>query len=175
MRRSLWVGFIAAIALQFFVLIGMYVGAQMPLWTGTEIRLQTIPVDPRSLFRGNYARLAYDISELDTSLFPERSSLRQGEVVYVSLQPGKDGLYRLAGAGLEEPESGIFLRGRVTDNWLRDSRSYYRVKYGIEAFFAPKEKALGMESDLRHGGVARLMVSGSGRARLKAVIANPAD
>ncbi|MBT3870270.1 MAG: GDYXXLXY domain-containing protein [Gammaproteobacteria bacterium] len=51
------------------VLVGMYVTAALPLWTGAEIRLATAPVDPRSLFRGNYALLSYDISEIDSTYF----------------------------------------------------------------------------------------------------------
>ena len=175
MNKKLGIGLAVAIALQFLILIGMYVSAQMPLWIGEEIRLKTVPVDPRSLFRGNYARLRYDISRVDAGYFGEGAELRQGEVVYVSLKPGKDGLYRLADAGLEKPREGIFLRGRVTGNRLRDSNGFYRVTYGIEAFFAPKQKALGLESDLRNGGVAEVMVSGSGRARLKNVVANRAN
>ena len=31
---------------------------------GKEIRVKVVPVDPRSLFRGNYARLNYDFSRL---------------------------------------------------------------------------------------------------------------
>ncbi len=44
-------------------------------------------------------------------------------------------------------------------------------EYGIEAFFAPKEKALKLEEDLRDGGVTVLMVSAGGKARIKAVVA----
>ena len=44
---------------------------------------------------------------------------------------------------------------------------------GIEAFFAPKEKALKLEKDLRNGGTAILMVARSGNAALKDVIPNP--
>lgn len=172
MKSEVTTGLIGAIVLQFAILTGMYVSAQMPLWTGEQIRVKTIPVDPRSLFRGNYARLEYDFSQLNASLFAGDKKLREGEVVYVSLKPGKSGLYELSGVGLKKPAEGIFLRGRVTGTWWRDTGSSYRIKYGIEAFFAPKEKALGLESDLRNGGVAELMVSGGGRARLKNIAAN---
>lgn len=175
MKKTIKFGLVAAIALQFLILVGMYAGAQMPLWTGDEIRLKTIPVDPRSLFRGNYARLEYDISRLSASRFPGDKKLRQGEVVYVLLEPGEGGIHQLSGASLEKPEEGIFLRGRISSGWWRDSQSSYRVKYGIEAFFAPKEKALGLESDLRNGGVAVVMVSGGGRVRLKDVVADSAE
>ena len=59
----------------------------------------------------------------------------------------------------------VFLRGRIANNY-----SPYRVKYGIEAFFAPKKKALQLEKDLRNGGVAILMVTRSGRVALKDVV-----
>ena len=62
--RVVVLGLGAAIAFQMFVLVGMVVNAALPLWTGTEIRVRTLPVDPRSLFRGNYVRLAYALGTL---------------------------------------------------------------------------------------------------------------
>ncbi|MFI2810858.1 GDYXXLXY domain-containing protein [Microbulbifer sp. JSM ZJ756] len=168
MTRRAKKGLALAILFQFLVLVGMYLKAQVPLWTGEEILVKTIPVDPRSMFRGNYARLQYPFSELDASLFGEHE-LRQGEVVYIALEETKSGVYRLAGAGLEPPEEGLFLRGRVSGSWFRDSGEAYRVRYGIEAFFAPKEEALWLEKVLRKAAHARLKITGNGHARLVAV------
>lgn len=169
MKSKITAALAAAILFQFLVLTGMYLKAQLPLWTGEEIRVTTVPVDPRSMFRGNYARLRYPFSELDASLFGEES-LRQGEVVFISLEQTGSGRYRLAGAGLEEPEEGVFLRGRVSGSWFRDSGETYRVRYGIEAFFAPKEEALRLEKVLRDRAEALLKVDGDGQARLVAVL-----
>lgn len=160
----------AAIIFQVLVLIGSVLTAQAPLWSGREIRMETIPVDPRSLFRGNYARLQYAISELDAASLATERPLRNGEVVYVMLEPGKKGVYRYAGVTLNQPEEGVFLRGRVSGQWWRREGDVYRVRYGIEAFFAPKEKALELERELRDGGVAVLKVSDSGRARLADIL-----
>jgi len=169
-QRWLPLALAAAITLQFVILAGVYLSAQMPLWTGSEIRLKVVPVDPRSLLRGNYARLQYGFSQLKASYFSERERLREGEVVYVSLKPGAGGVYQFAGASLQQPAAGPFLRGRVVDSWLRDSGDVYHVRYGIEAFFAPRAKAQQLEQQLRDGAVAVVMVSGSGRARLKSVV-----
>jgi uncharacterized membrane-anchored protein len=161
------IGLGVAIALQLLVLSGMVVKAAMPLWTGTEIRVKTVPVDPRSMFRGNYAQLNYDIGQLPADVFPDVTILRIGEVVYVSLELTEGGLYGVESASLDKPAEGVFLRGRIA--------SYpqpYRVKYGIEAFFAPKEKALQLEQDLRNGGVAVLMVDDNGRVALSDVVPN---
>ena len=167
-RSKIAVGLVAAIAFQLVVLAGMVVNAALPLWTGTEVRVRTVPVDPRSMFRGNYARLAYEFGTLPENALRKEEGLRPGEVVYVSLEPGDDDAYVYAGASLERPAEGVFLRGRLVT-----ISAPYRVRFGIEAFFAPKESALALEKDLRNGGTAILMVSGGGRAALKDVVANP--
>lgn len=161
-RRVITIGLAAAILLQLGVLAGEYLGAVYPLWSGQEIRLKTRPVDPRSLFRGNYARLGYAISRIELD-----EPARSGEVVYVSLRPGKDGLHEFAGASLQRPTEGVFLRGRLQHRPWRGEQT--DVLYGIEAWFAPKEKALELERKLRDGAVAVIMVADNGRATLKAI------
>lgn len=158
----------AAITLQLLILAGMVLWSAVPLWTGTEIRVRTVPVDPRSMFRGNYVRLRYEFGTLPAGALGPGKRLRAGEVVYVSLKEAKGGGYGFAGASLEPPSEGLFLRGRLTGN-----SEPLRVKYGIEAFFAPRAKAMRLERDLSNGGVAVLMVTAAGRAALRDVIANP--
>ena len=157
----------AAIAFQVIVLAGMVARAAMPLWTGTQVRVATTPVDPRSVFRGNYARLNYAFSTLPWDALDGSRDLRRGEVVYVSLDAGEDGLHHYAGASLEPPAEGVFLRGRLLPGTI-----VHRVRYGIEAFFAPKEEALRLERELRDGGVAVLRVSAGGRAAIEDVVAH---
>ena len=167
-RRSVSIGLLLAMLLQAGVLGGEYLSAAYPLWTGSEIRLKTLPVDPRSLFRGNYARLSYDISSIPATAFDEFRPLRNGEVVFVTLKPGSGALYEFDGISLDRPESGVFLRGRVMKRHF-SAQAGIRVRYGIEAWFAPKDKALQLERDLRNGGVAVVMVAGSGKSVLRAV------
>lgn len=169
MSRSLLIkGLVAAVVLQLFILAGMLVKAEYPLWVGSEIRVKTVPVDPRSMFRGNYARLSYPISRLPKGSIAPSMRLRKGEVVYVQLhQADGDEFYSVKQALLEPPADGLFLRGRIVNNYAP-----YRVKYGIEAFFAPKVKALKLEKELRNGGVALLMVTDGGRVALKDVVPN---
>lgn len=163
-RKKIIIALCAAVLLQLMVLSGMLVLAAMPLWTGKEIRVKVAPVDPRSLFRGNYARLSYGFSRLEKGALGggREKNLRDNEVVYITLRANQDGLYEYAAASLEKPDTGVFLRGRID--------KFYRVTYGIEAFFTQKEKALKLEKDLQHGnGIAVLMVTGGGKAALKSV------
>ncbi len=155
----------AAIALQVVILIGMVISAALPLMTGTDIAVRARPIDPRDLFRGNYAQLGYDFSRIPLRELMSTAPLRTGEVVYVSLREGRDGLYEFAAASLEQPGDGLFLRGRV-EYVIEDQVS---VLFGIEAFFAPKETALALEQTLRERAVARLAVSEGGRARIRTV------
>ncbi|MDX8393315.1 MAG: GDYXXLXY domain-containing protein [Mariprofundales bacterium] len=170
MNRSFLIkSLITAIVFQFLILTGMLIKANYPLWVGNEVRVKTIPVDPRSLFRGNYARLNYEISRLPKAMFLKKgASLRPSVVVYVSLKKAKNNIYQLAAVSLNPPDAGVFLKGRIINN----NASYYNVKYGIEAFFAPKEKALRLERELSKAGVAVLMVTDGGSVALKDVLAS---
>lgn len=174
MKKPIIIALCSAIALQFFVLSGMYIQSVAPLWTGTEVKIKTVPVDPRSLFRGNYARLAYDISTISVDNLPSSKELRNGEVVYVSISKSATGLFEFIGASLTEPEQGLFIKGRIGKRRANNSKRI-TIKYGIEAFFAPKDKALALEKTLRSNAVAILMISADGKARLKEVVAQNSE
>ena len=165
-------GLAVVILFQIVVLGSEYVGAIYPLWTGEEVRLRTHPVDPRSLFRGNYARLRYGISTIEWKGQVGEKEPRRGEVVYVKLEPTASGLYEFGGVELEKPKGGLFIRGRIQGKHIQNKKVLYNVRYGIEAYFAPKEKALALEKKLRGGGVAIIMIAGNGKAALKEVTSN---
>ncbi len=170
MTRLHWL--MAAIALQLGVLAMEYLGSVWPLWTGEEVRLEIVPLAPRSLFRGNYARLAYTVASVDSRLFEGPGKrLRKGEVVYVFLEEGEGQVWHATRVQLEPPLSGLFLRGRLTQTWPGNQQAL-RIRYGIEAWFAPKEKALEIEQATRRRqgeerrAYAVVAVAGSGRAAL---------
>ncbi|MCP4149401.1 MAG: GDYXXLXY domain-containing protein, partial [bacterium] len=127
------------------------------------------PIDPRSMFRGNYARLRYDISQIPARDVNRLLSPRHGEVVYVKLAPEKNSTWGYNGVSLKKPSTPPFLKGRIQSKSHRASGNY-RVRYGIEAFFAPKAKALALEKTLRHSAVAKIYVTKNGKAALKEVI-----
>jgi uncharacterized membrane-anchored protein len=170
MTRLHWL--MAAIVLQLGVLAMEYLGSVWPLWTGEEVRLEIAPVDPRSMFRGNYARLAYTVASVDAKLFEgSEEMLRKGEVVYVFVEEGEGEVWHATRVQLEQPLSGLFLRGRMIRAWSHDEQPL-QIRYGIEAWFAPKEKALEIEAAARRSqgegerAYAVIAVSGSGRAAL---------
>ena len=164
-------GLIFLVVFQIVVLATEYLNAVYPLWTGQEVKLKVVPVDPRSLFRGNYARLNYDISRITPSKEATIKIPRNGEIIYVIIKPNKDGIHSYTGASFEEPAEGLFLRGRISKQG-GSGNAPFRVRYGIEAYFAPKQKALALEKKLRKGGIAQIMVAANGKATLKDIIPN---
>ena len=157
-----------AIMLQLLVLAGELLGAVYPRWLGEEVRLAVQPVDPRSLFRGNYAQLRYAIGEVQLAELPR--TLRRGESVYVPLRRDAADLMQADGLLLEPPDGRPFIRGRVETDYSTARGVTVRIRYGIEAYFLPREKALALEKALRNSGsVATVMVAPNGKAALMEV------
>lgn len=161
-RRWMAIGLSLTLLLQMGVLAAEYLGSVWPLWFGNAIMVKTAPVDPRSLFRGNYVQLSYAISSVDDKLTSDDFSY--GEVGYVTLRKEGD-LYVATGLQRERPSDGTFIRGRV-----RSTFNGYRLEYGIEAYFMPKDKALQTEKEVVQGARAEIYLLPSGKAAISRLI-----
>jgi len=131
---------------------------------GKEIVLKTRPVDPRSLFRGHYARLNYDVSNIqkDDVSFKVPEKLKRRDVVYVVFKPGAEGYWVIDHMSNVLPETvpgKVFITARIRYN----SRRSMSVRYGIERYFAPKKQALKLERQNREipvGVIVRVSTKG---------------
>jgi len=157
-KRFLAIGLTLTITAQLMVLTTEYLSSVWPLWFGSPVILKTAPVDPRSLFRGNYVRLNYDISNINKNL--SREKFKTNEVGYVTLKE-EEGVFVATGLHREKPKTGVYIRGRVSS-----VNSGFRVKYGIEAYFMPKDKALKTERSLRQGAHAEVFLLDSGKSAI---------
>jgi uncharacterized membrane-anchored protein len=160
-KRFLVIGLTLTITAQMVVLATEYLSSVWPLWFGSPVILKTAPVDPRSLFRGNYVRLNYDISLINKNLTSEQFKIN--EVGYVTLKK-EEGVSIATGLYHEKPKSGVFIRGRVSrDETIRRG---YSMKYGIEAYFMPKKKAHRVEHSLRQGANAEIYLLPNGKSAI---------
>ncbi len=82
--------------------------------TGERVLLQSAPVDPRDLFRGDYVTLSYDMTTIDLDRVGIRDDVRRNDPIYAVLEKGEDGTYRMASATAAVPQGKRFVRGRVT-------------------------------------------------------------
>ena len=156
---------IAAIVIQFIIMVSSFLYSLTPLWLGQEVKLESRPIDPRSLLRGNYVRLNYRFNNLNEHNCDEIESLKPGDFVYAKLELNDEGLYRFSKAQKEKPQEGTFIRGTIQ----RKRYNSIGVTYGIEAYFLPKKEAKTMEKDMRRGGIIVLSILDSGRATLKTI------
>jgi len=163
---------VGLVLLQVVILAAEVLNTVYPRWVGQSVRLKTVPVDPRSLFRGNYADLRYDVSRVRVSREVVFDGLHKGSAVFVKLRVGDDGVSVFDGFSVVRPESGVFLRGLLRQDpyFVDSSQVEFNISFGIESFFVPKDKALALESELRQGnGVADIMVAFNGKASLVSV------
>jgi uncharacterized membrane-anchored protein len=158
-RRIVTTGLLLSVLFQLTVLGVEYLGSVWPLWFGERVALETVPVDPRSLFRGDYIRLNYAISTIDSDL--ARTALRRGEVAYVTLAPRGE-TYAAVEISRVVPSGKPFIRGRVVS--AGGNGAPYRMRYGIEAYFLPRAEAETIERTRRGRGRATVYLLDSGRA-----------
>lgn len=176
MKRNL-----AIVALiQTLFLGGMVAAKQYTLSTGEQILLQTEPIDPRSLFRGDYVRLNYSINTLNPRVLAGDDTFERHDWVYVVLEP--TGVYHSPVAvhhAKPEPEAGqVVIKGRVAYRMRADNAGNgpLRLSYGIENYFVPE--GTGRELELRWTDEQdkrvdiRVAVDAAGNAGIKAVLVN---
>jgi len=123
------------------VLGGLFLWQYSTVLMGDEVEIEVVePVDPRDVFRGQYAVLEYSITRLDRDMVG--AGAQEGDTVYVTLE--NDGEYRSAvNASTEMPEENRCIKGEI-ESVTGDS---VRVSYGIENFFADPQEARRIERE----------------------------
>ena len=160
--------FVAMVVLQLLLLGGMIARRAYLLRTGKVVLLQCEPVDPRSLFSGDYVILNYGISRLDltnTALNPNKENFLFNDRIYVALRQQRSGKFWEA---VEVAHDLEFLRERYPVVLRGVCRNYQRVRYGVEQYFVPQFQGLAIERDIRRRQVAvELAVATSGESAVK--------
>jgi uncharacterized membrane-anchored protein len=169
--------FALAALIQVALIAVMVIDRVAILRTGTDVTLQTRPVDPRDFLRGDYVVLSYDISNVATGTLRDGTMWRRGQPVLVKLAPESNGFYRAVSlhlAPIEVAPPEILVRGRVTGPcvWMsRGACDRVQVNYGIESYFVPEGEGREIEKVRNQGKVAVVAaVAPSGRAAIKRLL-----
>jgi uncharacterized membrane-anchored protein len=168
-RRSLVL--IVLAALQIVFLLGVAASSYAVLGYGQEIRIQTIPLDPRDPLYGDHVNLKFSISELPASLWKESGELpKRGKVVYVLMKrnaAGSSGVYDAVAAYAHKPSAAqdeVVIKGRMSYSY--DNK--FMVEYGLEKFYVPQNTGKQLEEQARKGNMlARVKVASWGRSVLE--------
>ena len=162
--------FILVLALQSAWILGTAFTQERVLRVGQLIMLETQPVDPRDLLRGDFVRLNYPISNVPRDRFfppPLTGDLAGGTTVFVALVPtGTNEFYQLARActaWFTPAANEVVLRGKAAQSWRNNAGSIH-VEYGLEQYFVAEG------TGNPHGKLTvQAAVSKSGRANIKEV------
>lgn len=168
---SVRLGLIVAVALQTIALIAIIGVKQWTLATGTPVLLETQPVDPRSLFRGDYVMLRYAINTLDPSLPGMPDVFKEGETLYVTLREDAPFWKPVSvQSTMPEPAPGtVVIKGETRHGG--NSVKTVRMRYGIEEYFVPEGEGREIERPRQGGKVSMLVaVDRFGNAGIKAVL-----
>ena len=153
------------------------------LRNGAEIRLKTVPVDPRNLFRGDYVVLAYPISTVEAPAGTE-SGFRSGDAVFVTLTRDAEGFAQATGVSKTRPAengSDVVIAGRVQSTGAcglnaageadcASGRRRLRVAYGLESYFVPQGQGRRIETTPRARIEVVAAVSAGGEAAIKRLL-----
>lgn len=161
--------FITAVILQAVVLLSMIAKQEMLLKNGTKVMLKCVPVDPRSLFSGDYVRLNYEISEIrkgETEAEQKKfDGFSEDDTIYVALVKNKsDRFYSIADYAKTADELKqnykIVLKGTVDG-------AYYalRIRYGLETYFVPQNEGKDIETSMAEVS-AEVSIAEDGRSAL---------
>jgi uncharacterized membrane-anchored protein len=166
----------AAGLIQIALIAMMVVDRVNILRSGTDVTLQTRPVDPRDFLRGDYVVLGYDISSVPAGALEGQRSAGKGAAVYVKLAPNHDGFYQAvsvdaAPMAIANPE--VLIRGHVATgaDCGADRRAFcgtLQVRYGIERYFVPEGEGGKLESARNQRKLTVVAaVAPTGRAAIK--------
>ena len=159
---------ILILALQTAWILGTSVVQERALVSGRLVLLETRPVDPRDLLRGDYVILNYKISDVPLALFspPQTNELPPGQTVYVALEP-RGQFHEVVQAATEPitPSAGqVVLKGRIQTRWGRNNRTSAHLDYGLERYYVREGSG-----NPRGKLTVQVAVPDSGNGRIKQV------
>ena len=128
---------------------------------GEQVLLETMPIDPRDILRGDYVTLGYKISFIDHEMllnaigdanddfdYVDRNS---GRGIFVTLQKDARGIGTVKSVSATRPPGGLYLRGVMTDR-----RS--GIGYGIGVYYVPEGTGREIEDRIRGMDETQILV-----------------
>jgi uncharacterized membrane-anchored protein len=173
-NRFLLSGVIVAV-LQSGTLYAMVEKHAMVLRHGTSIMLETEPVDPRDLLRGEYVRLGYGISSVAADKVAGEKPETAGLVdIYVVVKEGTAGRWDFSSASWQKrtdiAAGEVQIHGRTLSYPNAVTTGVYRVQYGIERFYLPEGWGRAIEDVQKERKIdAVIAVAQSGEAQIRSL------
>ncbi|MDD4561908.1 MAG: GDYXXLXY domain-containing protein [Syntrophomonadaceae bacterium] len=177
--------FYLVVSLQALFLVGMILINQSILWCGQEVILETEPIDPYSLFSGEYVSLRYKAAHipLDKVQHPDLNDTNRaaehyarGSRVFVQLEKQGDA-WQAVKISKQRKDMGnnLYMTARV--DWIRHWSEgkktevpHIWVHYGIESYYTPEGTARNYERMEMRGLKVKVAVDSYGRSKIIGLI-----
>lgn len=140
--------YIAIALLPLFALLYRPMANAVILSYGESVLLETMPVDPRDILRGDYVRLSYRISTIDPAEMPGVLAVGDSDLdrdVYVVLRKDVSGVGHVSEVSPTRPPGGLYLKARMT----RRFRKAFSFDYGLGAYYVPEGTGRELEKAVR--------------------------
>jgi uncharacterized membrane-anchored protein len=172
-RKWLYAGAVVAALLQTGILYASIEKRASVLRSGHEIVLQTKPVDPRDLMRGDYVILGYDITSIDRKII-QGTPADGSRAVYVSLKPSGNGIWNMSRASFtpltDLASDEVQIRGQSTYAISDYPDGIINMGYGIERYYVPEGEGRAIEDSQRDLDITAVVaVDDAGTAVMKAL------
>ncbi|MGL4488833.1 MAG: GDYXXLXY domain-containing protein [Rhizobiaceae bacterium] len=166
----------ALVALSQTAVLGYMVESRAQiLRNGQEVILQTEPVDPRDLLRGDYVILGYEISRMPAAYLKGQMPADRGEnPVYIALRMGAHG-YWIPSRASWQPIADIatdetLIVGHTPDYFSATGEDTIPLTYGIERYYVPEGEGMAIEAGQAQKAVkVAVAVDKTGRAQIKSL------
>ena len=162
MKAKTRLAFLIIVLFQLLILVGLTGFNEAILAFGKTVVLQTVPVDPRDIFRGDYVVLRYEISTL--GYIPGIRTVEEGFNASVRLEPRDDVWQAVEVARVPPDDWDIFITGKAVDV----QGNSVSMEYGIEAYFVPEGEGLAIQRarDIK----VYVSLDGSGKGVIKSLL-----
>jgi len=146
----------------------LFIGTQIAtsehaLTTGTQVKLELQPLDPRSIMQGDYVDLSYTISTLNENPWGSQwenrwdKDLHVGQRMKLVLSPDAQGIYQFKEMYEGQPIAAdeVIINGKY-QGW--------RIMFGIEHYFVPEGTGFEVEQSMNY---AYVRIASNGNAILE--------
>ncbi len=147
------------------------------LWTlktGEIVELKAEPVDPRSLFRGDYVIITTAIHRINQEDVGGDREFHKNDAIFTLIEEQPDNSWKVLSIHHDNPrkeqpleKQQIVIKGSVT----RISGSTYHTSYGIENYFIPENSGKEIEQAIgKHAISVRIAVDSTGSAAIHSLL-----
>ncbi len=144
------------------ILLGMAIKPTLTTVWGDEIILESMPVDPRDLFYGDYVNVNLAITEvpiekaeqdLQQTLKEFEKGTRRSAITVYTILHEKDGIFTAEEVRLTEPEDGFYVKGKVHYYWSGQENEKVNIDYQLNRFYVEENTGKEIEQIAQQGKV----------------------